>query len=382
MRQYHGKKMVGWTALVGIGSGLALAYSFVFWFLQSPLLVGVALPAILAIGVIFIAVWLWWRDSSDDRVYRMGIWCSTITVFAAALGLINIFSEWMVGGQVQSSMIMIANSATVGAVLGILVGYYDSARQEQMQKIEDQRFHIQHLNERLTVLNRILRHDIQNDINVVEGYASLAKEDRMSTTEALEVIQGKAQEIAAASTRARQIEKLLHKNSIDDEVDLVEITRAEVQELEEGYSGDLDISLESPDRAIVKGNPLFRSMLNNLLENAVEHADTGAVKIDLDITEDGEGYRLEVRDNGPGLPASEIQLLESQNIDDFEQSAGTGLWLINWIVNEFDGDIEATNTGAGTCISLWLPKPDDEPNSTETEITEVDIYQTQAAKDV
>jgi signal transduction histidine kinase len=350
------RSFVGWTALLGIGFILSVTYVTVFVFVREPLVAGIAVPALMAFTVIGITLWLWQHDPTDDRIYRLGLWCATITLFAAALGVVNIYTELLVAGDIRSNMLMLANSATIGAILGILIGFYDADRQQKHRQVQQQQAQIKCLSERLTVLNRVLRHDIRNDVNLIAGYAKMGKQGEQAPDQALSFIQEKANEIEAVSHRAREIEELITENNPTDTIDLVAIVREEIAELQNGYPDELDITLTLPDEAIVSGNPLLQSAVDNLLENAVEHTDQSPVELDVSVTTTDDGVELTIVDNGPGVPDHEQAVLEGNAESALQQSDGMGLWLIHWIVEEFDGTITTETSDGGTSVQLRLPR--------------------------
>jgi signal transduction histidine kinase len=264
----------------------------------------------------------------------------------------------MVGGSVSSGMIMIANSASLGAILGLLIGFYDIDREQEHQRAQEKQAEIESLNERLTVLNRVLRHDIRNDVNLVEGYVDMADSDRLPTDEAHGMIRKKVREIADLSHRARQVEELLHDDSPDQSIDLTTIVDDEVDEVREGHPDELILDVQTPPEALVVGNELLNSVVDNLLENAVEHTTASPVEITVRVTDTREGYEMTVSDNGPGLPAHERRIFTQGEESELQHSSGMGLWLVNWIVPEFGGTIDLGNgADGGTRIRVWLPKP-------------------------
>jgi signal transduction histidine kinase len=365
--------MVGGVGLVGIGGGLTLSYAIVVVFFQNPLVLGVIVPALMAVTVVAVALWLWRRGPEDERLYQLGVWCSTVTLFAAALGMVNIYSEWMVGGQVKSGVIMVANSASLGAVLGLIIGYYDLDREREHRQVQAKQAEIESLNERLTVLNRVLRHDIRNDVNLVEGYVDMADTDRLTDRDAHDMIREKTREIVDLSARARRVEELLYEDdSTTQSVDLVGMVRTEILHLQDGHPDDVIVDADLPDEATVVGNDLLQSVVDNLLENAVEHADTSPIRIEITIRSVDGGYDLVVADNGPGLPEQEQRVITDGEETDLRHSSGMGLWLVTWIVPEFGGTIQMENGEAGgTEITIWLPEPGNEASVETDETTNV-----------
>jgi signal transduction histidine kinase len=66
---------------------------------------------------------------------------------------------------------------------------------------------------------------------------------------------------------------------------------------------------------------------------------------------------LIIADNGDGLPEQERRLFESGAATELEHTSGLGLWLVNWIVREFDGEIDVDVSNEGTTFRIWLPEP-------------------------
>ncbi|TDV12216.1 sensor histidine kinase [Paraburkholderia caballeronis] len=120
---------------------------------------------------------------------------------------------------------------------------------------------------------------------------------------------------------------------------------------------------------------LVERLLANLLENAVKYTPDGTpVTLDARIVVDGDGrrrVRVDVLDNGPGLPAG----MEARVFDKFtrgeKESAkpgiGLGLAICRAIVDAHDGRIGAANrVGAdgrvsGACFWFELPADDAPP---------------------
>jgi signal transduction histidine kinase len=364
MLPFVDREWVGWLALAGIGGGLAGTY-IIAYLVQNLSVTGIIIPVAMAGVVIVLASWLWSRGVPDTRAYQIGVWCAAITLFATALGAVNVYSEWFLGGTVKSSTIMIANSATVGAALGVLIGIVDTDRTRQYDRVRDQRERIESLNERLTVLNRVLRHDIRNDVNVIEGYARMAQKGQQSPEESLTMIQQKAQEISAVSHRARDIEKLINAETEDETIDFAALVRDEIEEVRGGYPDEMEITLDLPEEAVVSGNALLQSAIDNLLENAVEHTERSPVELGVQMRHVRNGVELIIEDNGPGVPEREQDLLKRGEESALQHSDGMGLWLVNWIVDEFDGEIDIeTSPETGTNVRVWIPTPQATPEPT------------------
>ena len=103
----------------------------------------------------------------------------------------------------------------------------------------------------------------------------------------------------------------------------------------------------------------LQKILLNLLSNAVKYTPSGGV-VDLKITEYPSYLRLDVSDNGIGIPEEEQAKIfgrfyrgkQSAGVD----GVGIGLYLTRDIVNKQNGYIKVASDEKGTIFSLFLKK--------------------------
>lgn len=109
----------------------------------------------------------------------------------------------------------------------------------------------------------------------------------------------------------------------------------------------------------------IRQVVLNLLTNAVHALDRGG-RITITISGSVEETRLEIRDNGCGIPADQL----GRVFDPFfttkpqDQGTGLGLFVVHKIVTDMGGDITVdSRPGGGTAVTVTLPPPDIPPDS-------------------
>jgi signal transduction histidine kinase len=353
---------IGYLVLIGTGVALLLPHFFISHHTLLAMLIGGLLPALLAVSIISSAGLIYYEGVTSGEVIRIAFWTLAVGLVGAGIAGSMIVYEWSRGVELTGVAFVISNSAVGGATCGLIVGVYSADRYATKQKLQKNQHRISALNERLTVLNRVLRHDIRNDVNVIQGYAELIEQGRADAETALQMIQQKSTEIADFSERAREIERLMQASTQEREpLDLVPILQREIEEVREGYLG-VEIEADLLDTARVEASPLVESAIDNLVENAVEHNDKPTARVVVTLEPDDGGYHLEVSDNGPGLPAYERRLLEGGEETKLEHSDGIGLWLVNWIVEESNGRVSVEEADdSGTTIAVWLPRPTGKP---------------------
>jgi len=114
----------------------------------------------------------------------------------------------------------------------------------------------------------------------------------------------------------------------------------------------IDYSVET-DRGVCAGRE-FETALAELVTNAIRHDSEGETSVSLDARDDGEWIILTVTDDGPGIPASEVAVLESGEETPLNHGTGLGLWLVNWVVTHYGGSFQLSGED-GTVATLRLP---------------------------
>lgn len=243
-----------------------------------------------------------------------------------------------------------------GTITGRLITLRDvSDRIERERRIEQQR-------QLLTVVNRVLRHDIRNDMNLV-----LALADELQHTypddAVVDRITQKGNDILDLSERARQLEQLLRSDADQRTVvDVSGVVARKVDAVAQAYPA-AELTLERPAYADVYANDLIDSAIGNLIENAIEHNDRPEPRVDVTVSpDDGEGVTVEIADDGPGMPPRERQVIETGTETALDHSSGLGLWLAYWIVTESGGEIGfSQNEPRGTVITVRLESAGADP---------------------
>ncbi len=213
---------------------------------------------------------------------------------------------------------------------------------------------------RLQVLNRVLRHNLRNDLNVVLGYAEMiaARVDDDTVDEWAETLIETASEVASLGDRARSLDRTMREGSLrDHEVDLGSVVDAAVSEYRREHP-DARIETDVDDLRVV-GDGRIELALTELLENSVEYGGEGVhVRVATDRS-DGR-VALRVDDDGPGIPDYERSVVdESSEITQLEHGSGLGLWIVRWVADSCGGRLrfEESDLG-GTAVVLSLTPAD------------------------
>ncbi|KAB1194361.1 PAS domain-containing sensor histidine kinase [Haloferax sp. MBLA0076] len=238
-----------------------------------------------------------------------------------------------------------------------LVGWVLSIRDVSLRKQHE--LSLESRNDELEVLNRIVRHDIRNDMQLVTSYIELVMDRESLASESrtyLETAHRRAQHTVELTDLLGQ----LIRASNDDErrypVDAGAVLTSAVESVRDGYP-NANISVDDAPTAIVLANDLLDSVFVNILKNAVVHSDLDEPTIDISVVVDDETVCVDFADDGPGIPDDRKPDVFEKDTKGLESpGTGTGLYLVETIVSNFSGTVSiADNDPRGTSFSVELP---------------------------
>ena len=217
------------------------------------------------------------------------------------------------------------------------------ARTIVFRDVTDQRTREQ----RLSVLNRVLRHNARNKLDVILAHADHVEDDTHRTA-----IQDSASELASVSRKAREAEAVMTDSvSAPSTVDIAAVAHEVAATARDDYP-DSSISVTAPERLqLTSYRTVVRRLMTELVENAIVHSDDPArVDIEVETTAD-DIPQLRIADNGPGIPDRERELLTESSETQLEHGLGVGLWFVNWAVSQLGAELEFQSTGTtGTSV--------------------------------
>jgi PAS domain S-box-containing protein len=213
----------------------------------------------------------------------------------------------------------------------------------------------------LRVVDRVLRHNLRNDVTVIRGFASNIQRTTTGQTSAdADRIVEKSDQLLETAEKEREIVSILLKRRRSTTLDASRAVLQTVDEMQRRYP-DASFDLElSPSTSVDALNGISRA-IRELVENAIVHDDdTPEVRIELEP--EAEFVRLRIADTGPGIPEMERRVLAGEReIQPLYHGSGLGLWLVNWFVRLSDGTIElGENEPRGTVVTIRLPKAETE----------------------
>lgn len=243
--------------------------------------------------------------------------------------------------------------AATGTLLYLLTGY-------SLGSLREKNEHLDAAREELSVLHRLFRHNLRNDVTVVAGHADTLEDevDRPRLEAHCDAIRDSCEDLLGYTEKAKLVADLNRDDVETTELDLVSMLDRIVERLEP-LPADAEFETSVPDDATVLAHEYLEFTLLELVENAFVHGDAAAPTVTVTARDapDCAGWlQVYVEDDGPGIPEGEREALY-RGERPLQHGSGVGLWVARRIVLQSGGDFETENTGSGCRVTVTLPTP-------------------------
>ncbi|MFB6132018.1 MAG: PAS domain S-box protein [Halanaeroarchaeum sp.] len=239
-----------------------------------------------------------------------------------------------------------------GAQVGFVAIQNDITEQKEMEA------DLQERNRQLTILSRVLQHNLHNHVNVIQGNADLLRDevDGDLASVASRIIEESAT-LLETGDKQGEITKLLADPPTSTEIDLSRTIDEYVDSVAGEYP-DADISVSVPDSLTVRATTDLGRAVEELLDNAIEHSDRPTPSVNVRVAVDEESATINIEDDGPGIPEMERKVVTGEKaIEPLYHGSGLGLWLVDVIVSQSGGSLSfEENDPRGSTVSITLDR--------------------------
>ena len=203
--------------------------------------------------------------------------------------------------------------------------------------------------QRLEVFNRILRHNLRNQLDVIRSHAE--KLANRTTDDHAERIVAAVDELAGIGRRARDVDRILSEDDTLADIDIIQTLRESVETVEP-TGVDVSVATELPEETRLRTDEdTVKMAVESALENAFEHA---ASTVTVAVEDRPGECVITVADDGPGIPEEELLPIEAQTESRLQHGRGLGLWQLRWCVDNLNGEL-SFETEAGTTVRITVP---------------------------
>ncbi|MFB6166437.1 MAG: ATP-binding protein [Haloarculaceae archaeon] len=210
------------------------------------------------------------------------------------------------------------------------------------------------------VLNRLLRHNLRNDMTVLLSHAAVLAdavdgEAAASADRIVETVRRWEHHVE----KVQRIRAVLSSDGGWRPTDLATVLDTVEADLSEQYP-DARLRLLRPPEGLATIRPEMELALIELCENAIRHAEAPRPEVVVTVSAppDEPWVKLTVTDDGPAIPDSELVPLRDDESTHLLHGSGLGLWVVRFAVDRVGGTVEVVeNSPAGTAVVLCYPDP-------------------------
>ncbi|MFB6211613.1 MAG: ATP-binding protein [Halobacteriales archaeon] len=249
------------------------------------------------------------------------------------------------GYVVETPFTILYLATTTGGLAGLLIGIKEAEVRSRITQLEESR-------DAFAFLNSLLRHNVLNSIQIIDGYAELIGEDH-AATEKTEAIHEQSAVIKETIQNVRVMNEALSSTVEFEAIDVVAILDDQIERSRTVYDATFESSL--PEQAVVRADPLLAAAIQNLLDNAVTHNDSDQPMVTATVFVTDDEVTIEIADNGPGIDDDRKDQLFKR--EDGRGDKGLGLYLVKTLLERYDGTVTIEdNEPRGSVFVCRLPR--------------------------
>ncbi len=278
--------------------------------------------------------------------------------------------------HVETQLAGAIGSASARAVMASVVEEEPLAPDDILRML-DEASQVRALNRQLESLDKLkddfmssVTHELRTPLTSIRAFAELMRDDPQMGTDQRQQFLGLV--VAEAERLSRLVNQVLDMAKIEsghaqwqhEAIDLRELIAHAVQTTGAAFrERGATVSVVQPEAVplLHADRDRLLQVLINLLSNAAKFVPAGSGRVTVTLTADPRAARVEVQDNGPGVPLDQQQLVfekfrQGGEATNRPQGTGLGLPISRQIVEHFGGRMWLRSApGQGACFGFELP---------------------------
>jgi signal transduction histidine kinase len=222
----------------------------------------------------------------------------------------------------------------------IVIVSKDITKNKELEKSQEK------LTEMLMVINKIMRHDISNDLTVLS--MSLETFEENNDPKYLEMAH---KALNRSFNRIREMRKL--ENVIANQL---ELKPYDLHDVIAEVSTNHPIKIDMKDNCVVMADEGLYSVVDNVIKNAVDHGRATNIEITVNAKNDGV-CSMRIADNGVGIPADIKEYIFKEGFKyGTTGNTGLGLYIARMIMDRYGSIAVEDNQPSGAAFILNFKK--------------------------
>lgn len=253
--------------------------------------------------------------------------------------------------------------------IGVLYNNYEQMRLQLKENAEEKEQNEKKSKELVSNIT----HDLKTPITSIKGYVEGIMDGVADTPEKMDKY------IKTIYNKANDMDRLINELTTYSGIDSNKIPYhfhvINIADYFEDCVEEVGLDLESKnitlnytnlapsDTAIVADPEQLKKVINNIISNSVKYMGHDKGEIDIRILDEGESIRIEIEDDGKGIPAKDIGNIFERfyrtdaSRNSMQGGSGIGLSIVKKIIEDHGGYVWATSKeGEGTCMHFVIRK--------------------------
>jgi len=235
---------------------------------------------------------------------------------------------------------------------------YVGFQQDVTERVEYEQ-QLQAQRDNLHLLSQMVRHDIRNDLQIIQMNVELLADHVSDDGEdIIETVEARTRNAIDLTTTARELsETMLDDERAQKRTSLTDAVGGQIEEVQSTFE---DAVVERDGRfpdVTVAADEMLDSVFRNLLKNAIQHNDSDTPRVTVSVTADGEHATVRIADNGPGIPDDRKADIFQKGEKGLEsEGTGIGTHLVETLVTQYGGEVWVEdNDPEGAVFVVELP---------------------------
>lgn len=212
--------------------------------------------------------------------------------------------------------------------------------------------------QQLRLIDRVLRHNVRNDMNVIQGWANIIYNNASGdhAKYAKEIIDTSDELIETTETE-RKMAKLFDDSADPVSLDAVPLLQAVTETIRSEFP-EASVTLNCPENITIRAKAQFSQAIEELLTNAIIHNPDDSPEAEVTLRKNAERTQIRIADTGPQIPTMEREvLIGNKKRTPLSHGSGLGLWFVQFLVARSGGAIKfKQNSPTGNIVILELPR--------------------------
>jgi len=218
--------------------------------------------------------------------------------------------------------------------------------QQSTLQLEKKNLQIEELNKSLGIINSILRHDLMNDLHNIQ-----------LSLDVLNIEKSDESVLIARKASQRGMDLIESMNHLEVLTAKQEFQAIHLEELIKSINlqhPSFAIEMDLDKGCVLKADPSFTVVLQNLIRNALEHSGTD--RLFIEAKKHSEFCIIRVIDFGCGIPDNLKDKVFLPGFSSKKDSMGLGLYIVKAVMERYGGEVTIEdNNPRGSVFILKIP---------------------------